>query len=149
MTIYGTPGGTPLNTSGFQGSAPGNPVGAGLPGIAQAGFVQGANGDSRGNQTILAQVSNGNIPVNLLASNAGVVAAGGRPIIEAMARAGEVGYNGSAGGFDSLNSDANGGSGPGSGQSNQTEGPSSGQSSLIEGPVAANLITQVAGRFAG
>jgi len=130
MTIYGTPGGTPSNTSGFQGTSPGNAVGATLPGIPP-------------NMSVHAAVSAGLLPANALFSNAGKVAAGGRTLPDAMARAGEVGYNGSAGGFDSLNSDANGGSGPGAGQANQTEGPSSGQMSLVEGsaPATAPTIT--------
>ncbi len=48
MTIFGTPGGTPLNTSFFQGTAPGNAVQAALqvvqPGVGM--FPPGSNNNS-------------------------------------------------------------------------------------------------------
>lgn len=94
------------------------------------------------NDSVLAAVSRGGISHGAIVTNTGKVPASpGRTLLESMSRAGEVGYNGSAGGFDSLNSDANGGSGPGAGQSNQTEGPSSGQASLVEGPAPASAPT--------
>lgn len=141
MTLFGTPGGTPLNTSGFQGTAPGNPVGPAIQSMPGAAFVQGALGDVRGVTSVAALQSNGTLPHNAQITNAGKVAAGGRTVLESQARAGEVGYNGSAGGFDSFNSDSNGGSGPGAGQANQTEGPSSGQTSLVEAAAPGNAPT--------
>lgn len=120
-----------------------------LPGINPAVGLMPPNSDARSTDTVLAAVSRGALPVNALATNAGKHAAGGRPVLETMGRAGEVGYNGSAGGFDSLNSDANGGSGPGAGQSNQTEGPSSGQQAVVEGAQYASAVTIGSAAFGG
>jgi hypothetical protein len=142
MTIYGTPGSTPANTSGFQGTAPGNPVGA-----LQVGAFPGAvgmvvpNGDNRGPATLLSQQSNGSIASNTRTTGAGNVAAGGRELIETQGRGGEVGSQTQAFGVDTLNSDSNGGAGPGAGQANQTEGPSSGQSSQVATLTPASSVT--------
>lgn len=146
MTIYGTPGGTPLNqTAGFQGTQPGNPVGASLqqqnPGVG----LFPPNSNTQGGDTVLAAISRGALPINAIATNAGLKQSGpGRSIAESMSDGDETGYGGSAGGFDSLNSDANGGAGPGAGQANQTEGPTSGESSFIEGSAPANAVTVTA-----
>ena len=149
MTIYGTPGGTPLNKTGFQGTQPGNAVQTTLQPVNPGVGMFPPNSNSQSGDTALAAQSRGAQIGNQIVSNAGRTASGGRTLVESMGRAGEVGYNGSAGGYDSLNSDANGGSGPGAGQSNQTEGPSSGQSSLVEGAAPANAPTLVAGQFGG
>lgn len=151
MTIYGTPGGTPANTTPFQGTQPGNAVGA-----LQVGALPGAvgmvvpNGDNRGPATLLSQQSNGSIAANTQATGAGNVAAGGRPVIETEGRGGEVGSQTQAYGVDTLNSDSNGGAGPGAGQANQTEGPSSGQASQVATITPASSVTvQSPAQFAG
>lgn len=146
MTIFGTPAGTPLNAcGGFQGTQPGNPVGVTIqqqnPGVG----LFPPNSNTQGGDTVLAAISRGALPINAIATNAGIKQSGtGRSIAEAMSDGDEMGYNGSAGGFDSFNSDANGGAGLGAGQQNQTEGPSSGENSFIEGSAPANAPTVTA-----
>ena len=137
MTIYGTPGGTPLNTSGFQGTSPGNPVGAALQVVNPAVGLFPPNSDTRSGDTLLASASRGNAPLNAQISGYGVTSssgtgagAGGRAIAEGMSKGGENGTN-SQGGMDTMNSDLNGGQSLGAGGSNQTEGPSSGASSQV------------------
>lgn len=72
MTVYGTPGGTPLNTSGFQGTAPGNAVGATtqpvLPGVGL--FPPGSNNLS--GDSVMASMSRGSVPANTYVNNEGV-----------------------------------------------------------------------------
>lgn len=146
MSLFGTPTGTPLNAcGGFQGTQPGNPVGLTIqqqnPGVG----LFPPNSNTQGGDTVLAAISRAALPINAVATNAGFKQSGpGRSVAEAMSDGDEMGYNGSAGGFDSLNSDANGGSGPGGGQQNQTEGPSSGEASMIEGSAPANFVTVTA-----
>jgi hypothetical protein len=144
MTIFGTPGGTVNNTPPFQGTTPGNAAGASLPGITPGVGLFVPNSNNASGATTLSEQSRGNLPHNVLVTNAGRHAAGGRPLLESMSKAGALGYNGSAGGYDSLNSDANGGAGPGAGQANQTEGPSSGESSFVEGAAPATAPTLAA-----
>jgi hypothetical protein len=150
MTLYGTPGGTPLNTTPFQGTAPGNPVGATQQAANSAVGMVVPNGDNRGPATLLSQQSNGSVAANTNLTGAGLVAAGGRSILEAQGRAGEVGTASQPYGVDTLNSDSNGGSGPGAGQANQTEGPSSGQQSPVSTISPAQSVTyQSPAQFAG
>jgi hypothetical protein len=137
VTIYGTPGGTPLNTTPFQGTTPGNPVGATVTGISPGVGLFPPNSNTASGASVLSEQSRGALIGNTLVTNAGKTAAGGRFLVDAESRSGERGYNGSAGGYDSLNSDANGGAGPGAGQSNQTEGPSSGETNSVEGSAPA------------
>lgn len=60
MSIYGTPGGQPNNTSPFQGTAPGNAgVGQNLPGIPP-------------NMSIMAAISAGLLPINAMINNFGI-----------------------------------------------------------------------------
>jgi hypothetical protein len=65
MTLFQTPGGTPLNTSPFQGTAPGNPgavpIQAPSPGVGM--FVPNSNNAS-GDSTLAAQ-SRAALPANL------------------------------------------------------------------------------------
>ena len=151
MTIYGTPGSTPANTPPFQGTTPGNPVGAlqvaALPGAV--GMIPPL-GDTRGPATLLSQQSIGAIAANTQVTGAGVTAVTGRSLIEAEGRGGEVGSQTQAYGVDTLNSDSNGGAGPGAGQANQTEGPSSGQAAIVATMTPAVSATlQSPAQFAG
>jgi hypothetical protein len=147
MTIYGTPGGTPLNTSPFQGTAPGNAVQATLqisnPGVG----MFPPNADNRSGDTVLASVSRGTAPANVevtgfgLTSLAGIVSAGGgRVLLEALSKGGENG-TGLQAGADYMNSDSNGSGSLGAGGANQTEGPTSGQSSQIATPQPSTTLT--------
>ena len=91
MTIFGTPMSTPLNATGFQGTQPGNPVQAALqvanPGVGM--FPPGANNQS--GDTILASISRGACPANVLTTGFGVSGSGNKPIGEAMCAAGTRG----------------------------------------------------------
>lgn len=135
MTIYGTPGGTPLNNSGgFQGTTPGNAVQATLQ-VANPGVgMFPPNSDNRSGDTTMASISRAATPANVevtgygVTSAAGIVSAGGgRVLLEALAKGGENGTN-TQGGADYMNGDLNGGNSFGAGGANQTEAPSSGQS---------------------
>jgi hypothetical protein len=143
MTVYGTPGGTPLNTTSFQGTQPGNAAQATLQPVNPGVGLFPPNSNNASGDSVLASQSRGTFPGNVLVSNAGKVAALGRALLETEGRGDAAGYAGSAGGYDSLNASANGGSGIGSGQQNQTEGPSSGEVSFVEGsaPVTAPTLT--------
>jgi hypothetical protein len=135
MTIYGNPGGTPLNYSGFQGTQPGNAVQATLQ-VAQPGVgMFPPNSDNRSGDTVLASASRASVPANVevtgygVTSSAGIVSAsGGRVLLEALSAGGANGTAFQAG-MDTMNSDSNGGQSFGAGGANQTEGPTSGQSS--------------------
>lgn len=93
MTIYGTPMGTPLNTTPFQGTAPGNPVQVVLqtanPGVGL--FPPGANNLS--GDSVMAAVSRGALPINAVSTNFGQsgVSGGGRAISSSMSNAGTRG----------------------------------------------------------
>jgi hypothetical protein len=72
MTIYGTPGGTPLNTTGFQGTQPGNAVGATLPGLPQQPGLFPPNSNNQGGGSALDAMSRGTLPANTYVNNEGV-----------------------------------------------------------------------------
>jgi hypothetical protein len=72
MTIYGTPGGTPLNTAPFQGTTPGNAVGNTFPGISPAVGLLPPNSDTRSQESTLAAVSRAALPINALVTNFGL-----------------------------------------------------------------------------
>jgi hypothetical protein len=128
LTIYGTPNGTTLNTSPFQGTAPGNAVGATLPGIPP-------------NMSVMAAVSAGLLPINALLTNYGQKhnPTQGRTVMDALV---DVDSGASAvfvqnGG--SFNADANGGAGPGAGQQSQMQGTGAGCTDQLPANAPANL----------
>lgn len=141
MTIFGTPGGTPSNTTFFQGTQPGNAVGATLIPV-QTGvglFVPGSNTSS--GDTVLAAVSRGAMPINALLTNSGTKDSTlGRTIASAMSE-GERNGHATSLGVDMMNSDANGGNSFGAGGANQTEGPSSGTASQASGANQSAAVT--------
>jgi hypothetical protein len=147
MTIYGTPGGTIRNTSGFQGTAPGNAVQAGLQ-IVQPGVgMFPPNSDNRSGDTVLASVSRASAPANVEVTGYGLTSAsgvgagsGGRAILEGLSKGGENG-TGFQGGMDTMNSDSNGSGSLGAGGANQTEGPTSGQSSQVAAQQPSSTVT--------
>jgi len=72
MTIYGTPGGTPLNTTPFQGTAPGNAVQT-----TQQPFNPGVglfppNSNNLSGDSILAAAGRAALPINTYVNNEGV-----------------------------------------------------------------------------
>lgn len=114
MTIYGTPSGTPLNTTPFQGTQPGNPVQAMLqiatPGVGL--FPPGANNAS-GDST-LAAASRGAQVLNAIPANFQL----GAPcptLLAVVSGGGTSGacQSGALIGLNTMNISANGGSGPG------------------------------------
>ena len=134
MTIYGTPYSTPLNTTSFQGTQPGNPVGASLsvvnPGVGL--FPPGSNNAS--GDTIAASISRGACPANVLATNVGTRdTRPGRAVHEAMSDANAAGTSTQLttvfGG--SQNQGPAGGNGLGAGGLNQTNAPGSGAAHLL------------------
>ena len=153
MTIYGTPGGTPLNTTPFQGTTPGNPVGATIqtfipgPGLFPPGSI------SVSNDTALAAAAAARVPSNVQLTNtlAGASAAtsiGGRTnsISERMSESGTNGSDSTIGGgpigaYHPLTNSANGGSGPGAGGANDDLGANSGRSDTLCGAMPASLFS--------
>lgn len=148
MTLYGSPGGTPLNTSGFQGTAPGNPVQVTLQPVNPGVGLFPPNSNNASGDTVLASASRGAVPANIEVTGYGVTASGGvgpatvggRPLLEGLSKGGENGTNSQVG-VDSFNSDLNGGQSLGAGGSNQTEGPSSGQSSQVAAQQPSATLT--------
>lgn len=128
MTVFGTPGGTPLNTSGFQGTSPGNTVGANLPGIPP-------------NMSVMAAVSAGLLPMNTLITNYGQKhnPTQGRTVMDALVdvdsgmSAAFVQNGGSA------HAEANGGAGPGAGGQSQNPGIGAGCTDQLPANAPANL----------
>jgi hypothetical protein len=151
MTLYGSPGGTTLNNTGFQGTQPGNPVQATLSLVNPGVGLFPPNSNNASGDSVIASASRATLPLNLQASGYGVTsqagagpgASGGRTVAEALS----IGDRNGAGtqlGVDSLNSDLNGGNSLGAGGSNQTEGPTSGESSQASTQQPMNTFTQPA-----
>jgi hypothetical protein len=128
LTIFGSPGGTTLNTSGFQGTSPGNAVGATLPGIPP-------------NMSVMAAISAGLLPINALLTNYGQKhhPTQGRTLMDALVDV-DVGVSAAFvqnGG--SMHSEANGGTGPGAGQQSQIQGVGAGCTDQLPANAPANL----------
>lgn len=154
MTIYGTPGGTPLNTTPFQGTQPGNAVQATLQVVQPGVGLFPPNSNNASGDTVLSSASRGALPANIevtgfgTTTSAGVVgASGGRVLLEALSKGGENG-TGLQSGADYMNSDSNGSGSLGAGGANQTEGPTSGQSSQIATPQPSSTLTLQGGNSA-
>jgi len=148
VTIFGTPYGTPLNTTPFQGTQPGNPVQATLSPINPGVGMFPPNSNNASGDSILASMSRGTLPMNVQGSGYGVTAAagtgtgsGGRTLLEALSIGDRNGTGGQTGIGDTLNSDANGGQSLGAGGANQTEGPTSGESSQASTQQPTNTLT--------
>jgi hypothetical protein len=73
MTIYGTPGGSPLQITPFQGTAPGiAAVGVTLPPISPAVGLLPPNSDARSLESTLSAVSRAALPINAMITNFGL-----------------------------------------------------------------------------
>ena len=143
MTIYGTPGGTPLNMNPFQGTQPGSPVQATLQLANPAVGMFPPGSDTRSGDTIMASVSRASAPHNVKLINTLLGATpAGRALLEVMADGGAQGtsVNPGGGGFDTMNVSANGGGGTGAGGMNQDPGSNAGRSSQLATPLSASLI---------
>lgn len=148
MTIYATPGSTPLNTPGFQGTAPGLPgspvVQAVNPGVGM--FPPGSNNNS--GDSVMAAISRGAVPANVNVTNFGVTAhagagpntAGGRALLETFSDGDE---NGSSPAFvangGSANQGAAGGNSLGAGGLNQTNSPVGGETIQLPANAPASV----------
>ena len=149
MTIYGTPSSTPLNSTGFQGTSPGNPVQATLSPVLPGVGLFPPNSNSASGDSLLASLSRGATPMNAQGSGYGVTmqtgagpgTSGGRTFAEALSIGDRNGTGGQTGVGDTLNSDANGGQSFGAGGANQTEGPTSGESTQASTQQPANTLT--------
>lgn len=147
MTIYGSPGGTPLNTTPFQGTQPGNAVQATLQ-VANPGVgMFPPNSDNRSGDTLMASASRAAAPANVQVSGYGVTSSsgtgagiGGRAVLEGMGNGGANG-TGFQAGADYMNSDSNGSGSLGAGGANQTEGPTSGQGSQVAAQQPSTTVT--------
>jgi hypothetical protein len=96
MTIFATPGGTPLNQAGgFQGTQPGNAIGATLQTVQPGVGLFPPNSNNQSGDTILASISRGATPANVEVNNFGVTTnsgggpgvAGGRSVLATQADA--------------------------------------------------------------
>jgi hypothetical protein len=142
MTIYGTIGGTPLNTTPFQGTQPGNAVGAALQVVNVGVGLFPPNSDNRSGDTIAASVSRAACPANVDITNAGTKdSRPGRSVHESMADAKEVGtatgLTTTFGG--SQNQGPAGSNSLGAGGLNQTNSPGSGAGNIL--PANADVKT--------
>jgi len=142
MTIYGSPYGTTLNSTGFQGTQPGNAVGATLSPVNPGVGLFPPNSNSNSGDTITASISRGACPANVLATNVGTRdSRPGRTIHEAMSDANQVGTSTQLttvfGG--SQNQGPAGGNSLGAGGLNQTNAPGSGAAHLL--PANAYVAT--------
>lgn len=144
MTVYGTPSGTPLNSTGFQGTQPGNPVQGTLqlfnPGVGM--FPPNSNNAS--GDSILAAASRGAVPANTVLTNTLAGNGRGNSLLERMSESGAVGSDstiGGAGGYHPMTNGAGGGSGPGAGGSNQDLGSTAGRDDTLCGAMPAGVIS--------
>jgi hypothetical protein len=148
MTIYGTPGGTPLNTTPFQGTAPGNAVQASLQVVSPGVGLFPPNSNNASGDSVLASASRAALPLNAQGSGYGTTSqsgagpgtSGGRTMLDALS-IGDRNGSGIQVGVDSMNSDLNGGQSFGAGGANQTEGPTSGEASQASAQQPINTLT--------
>jgi len=148
MTQYGTPYGTTLNSTGFQGTQPGNAVQATLSPVLPGVGLFPPNSNNASGDSVLASASRAALPLNLQGSGYGVTSQsgagtgnGGRTVADALS-AGDRNGSGTQAGGDTLNSDLNGGNSLGAGGTNQTEGPTSGEASQASTQQPMNTFTQ-------
>jgi len=143
MTIYGTPGGTPLNTTPFQGTQPGNAAQATLqqqnPGVG----LFPPNSNNASGDTVLAAQSRGSVPANVLVTNLGVRdSRPGRSASETLSHAGANGAGETAAApYAWPNSAASGGNSLGAGGLNQTPNDASGEQTICVAGAPASFPT--------
>lgn len=132
MTIFGSPGGTPLNQSGgFQGTQPGNPVQATLQVVNPGVGLFPPNSNTNSGDSILASISRGTCPGNVLSTGFGVSGFGSKPVVEAMSGAGT---HGTGAGFVANGGSAN--NGP-----NSTGGVNSAAGGLAQANGSTGIVT--------
>lgn len=144
MTIYGTPGGTPLNTTPFQGTQPGNAVGATLPGLTPGVGLFPPNSNNASGETVHAAVSRGALPINALTTVFGQKhhPTAGRTIMDTLVDTDQDGAGVSFvanGGSPNLNPCGSGGGNAAAGGLNQTQGPGAGSAMICPANAPSNL----------
>ena len=151
MTIYGTPGGTPLNNTGFQGTQPGNAVGAALQVVNPGVGLFPPNSNNNSGDSVLASASRAACPANAYVTNFGATSASGagpggvsagRSVIETLSVADA---NGAGPAFvangGSANEAAGGGGSFGAGGLNQTDAPNGGEGSIVPANAPSSVPT--------
>jgi hypothetical protein len=149
MTIYGSPGGTPLNqTGGFQGTQPGNAVQATLQVVNPGVGLFPPNSNTNSGDSIMASISRGACPANVNVTNFGATAhsglgtgaAGGRPLLEALCDGDSNGVSPTfTANGGSVNLGAAGGNSLGAGGLSQTTAPSSGEGVILPANAPASM----------
>ena len=149
MTIFQTPNGSPLNQAGgFQGTAPGfnvplqllNPPVGMLP----------PNADTRSGDSVMAAVSRGSAPANVVITNAlvglapGLNPSNGRALLETQAAGGARGTAGNVGGFATGNLSMPGSGLPGGDGGSSNIGNTIGSSNQLATTTPASSITTAA-----
>lgn len=146
MTIYGTPGGTTLNTTPFQGTQPGNAVQATLPGVTPGVGMFPPNSNNNSGDTVLAAAARAVLPLTALTTTYGQkhhsgppgVTPPGRTIMDCLV---DVDQNGAGGTYQanggSPEAVINGGNSLGAGGANQTPGGAGGEGEASIMPTAA------------
>lgn len=142
MTIFGTPGSTPANTTPFQGTQPGSPVGSTLQVVNPGVGMFPPNSNNNSGDTIAASISRGAAPANVLATNVGTRdTRPGRSLHESFA---DANAGGTGAGFTttfggSENQGPSGGNSFGAGGQNQTNAQGSGAAHIL--PANAYVAT--------
>lgn len=143
MTIFGTPGGTPLNSTGFQGTQPGNAVGAAIVPVIPGVGMFPPNSDNRSGDSVMASASRATLPLNAETTNYGTRdSRPGQAVLEVM---GKGAVNGASANTVNpylwANGGASGGNSLGAGGMNQTDGPGSGETSILAGSAPSSSPT--------
>lgn len=140
MTIYGTPGGTPLNTTPFQGTQPGNAAQATISPINPGVGLFPPNSNNNSGDTVMASVSRGALPLNAHTTSYGQKhqPGAGRTIMDCLT---DTDQNGAGGTYQANGGSAeaviNGGNSLGAGGANQTPGGAGGEGEATIMPTSA------------
>lgn len=130
MTIYGSPGGTPLNTTPFQGTQPGNAVQATLPGTNPGVGLFPPNSNNLSGDTVMSAASRAVLPLNALTTSYGQKhhPTAGRSLTDCLT---DTDQNGAGASFQQNGGSANqviqGGNSLGAGGANQTPAGANGE----------------------
>ncbi len=91
MTIFGTPAGTTLNYTGFQGTQPGNPVQATLSPVIPGVGLFPPNSNNNSGDSIMASISRAATPANVNMTNFGISGSGNKCVLGSLGGAGTRG----------------------------------------------------------
>lgn len=130
MTLYGTPGGTPLNTTFFQGTQPGNAIQATISPVNPGVGMFPPNSNNQSGDTVMASVSRATMPLTALTTSYGQKGhpTAGRTILDCLV---DTDQNGAGSSFQANGGSAqqviNGGNSLGAGGANQTPAGAGGE----------------------